>query len=72
MYYINQNTSFGIAMKCKTLAQFYRTRKPAEGSLWGIRKRAKIEAFEPIDEYIIKGGKLVKTGETHLVFNSDW
>lgn len=71
MYYINQNTSFGISQKVKTFAQFYRTRKPAEGSLWGIRKRAKIESWDAIDEYIIKGGKLVKTGTSHVVWATE-
>ena len=72
MYYINQEDSFGIAMKVKTLSQFCRLRKPAEGSRWGVRKRVKIENFDAIDEYVVKGGKLVKTGQSHLVMTSDW
>ena len=71
MYYINKEDQFGIAMKVKTLAQFYRMRKPAEGSRWHIRERAKIENFDAIDEYVIKNGKLVKTGESAILMVSE-
>lgn len=67
MYYINKDGQYGIARKVKTFAQFYKS-NPAEGSLWGVRKRAKIDNFSYIDQYIIKSGKLRKTGTTHVMW----
>jgi hypothetical protein len=71
MYYINKNEQFGIAIMAKTLDQFYRRHQPAEGSRWHVRKRAKIQNFDAIDEYVIKGGKLRKTGQAAVLMVSE-
>lgn len=71
MYYINRNEQFGIAIMAKTLGQFYRQHKPAEGSIWHVRKRAKIEDWDSIDEYVFKDGKLRKTGRSAILLVSE-
>ena len=71
MYYINKEGEYRLAQKVKTFAQFYRSRRPVEGSVWGVRKRAKIENWDAIDEYIVRGGKLVKTGSSHIMMCAD-
>jgi len=57
MYYISKPDQYHYARICKRLADFSRS-MPDEGSEWHIRKRKSIAAFDSLDVYFIKGGKL--------------
>jgi hypothetical protein len=57
MYYISKPDQYHYSRVIKRLSDFERSR-PEEGSEWHIRKRKSIAAFDSLDVYFIKGGKL--------------
>lgn len=59
MYYISSPNSLGLSRVVKRLSDFPNS-LTEEGSEWHVRKRRKLKAFDSVDVYFIKGGKLVR------------
>lgn len=59
MYYISKPDQYHYARVCKRLSDFSRS-MPDEGSEWHVRKRKNLSAFDSLDVYFFKGGKLVR------------
>jgi len=59
MYYISKPDQYQLARVCKRLSDFSRS-MPEEGSEWHVRKRKNLSAFDSLDVYFVRGGKLVR------------